>query len=154
MRGGRSPLEELPFQYADFADWQRNWMSGEVLERELQYWKRRLAGAPPVLELQSDRPRPAVKSFRGATHSFLLSAELTERLRRLSHDEGVTPFMTLLAAWQVLLSRYSGQKDIVAGTPIAGRNRSETEPLIGFFVNTLALRTDLSGGPSFREILR
>jgi amino acid adenylation domain-containing protein len=153
-QGQPSPLAELPLQYADFADWQRGWMSGDVLERELQYWKGRLAGAPPVLALPLDRPRPAVKSFRGATHSFLLPAELTERLRRLCQDEGVTPFMTLLAAWQTLLARYSGQEDIVVGTPIAGRNRSETEPLIGFFVNTLVLRTDLSGQPTFGEILK
>ena len=153
-QGQPSPLVELPLQYADFADWQRGWMSGDVLKRELQYWKERLAGVPPVLALPLDRPRPAVKSFRGAAHSFFLAAELTERLRRLSHEQGVTPFMTLLAVWQVLLSRYCGQEDIVVGTPIAGRNRSETEPLIGFFVNTLALRTDLSGEPTFKEILK
>jgi amino acid adenylation domain-containing protein len=152
---GRPPtLDELPLQYADFADWQRGWMQGEVLERELQYWRRRLAGAPPVLELPTDRPRPAVKSFRGATHSFLLPRELAARLRRLSHEEGATLFMTLLAAWQALLSRYTGQEDVVVGSPIAGRNRAETEGLIGFFVNTLALRTDLSGEPTFREILK
>ena len=153
LKGEESPLEELSIQYADFAVWQREWMSGEVLERELDYWRRQLADAPPVLELPTDRPRPAVQSFEGSRHSFVLPAELSEQLRRLSREEGVTLFMTLLAGFQSLLARYSRQSDIVVGSPIAGRNRAETEALIGFFVNTLALRTDLSGDPSFRQVL-
>ena len=153
LKGEESPLEELSIQYADFAVWQREWMSGEVLERELDYWRRQLADAPPVLKLPTDRPRPAVQSFEGSRHSFVLPAELSEQLRRLSREEGVTLFMTLLAGFQSLLARYSRQSDIVVGSPIAGRNRAETEALIGFFVNTLALRTDLSGDPSFRQVL-
>ncbi len=154
LKGEASPLAELSIQYADFAVWQREWMSGEVLERELNYWRQQLAGAPPVLELPTDRPRPPVQSIAGARHAFLLPGELSEALRRLSREEGVTLFMTLLAAWQALLSRYSGQGEVVVGSPIAGRNRAEVEPLIGFFVNTLALRTELSGDPSFGELLR
>ncbi|HEX7955683.1 MAG TPA: condensation domain-containing protein, partial [Pyrinomonadaceae bacterium] len=154
LKGEESPLAELSIQYADFAVWQRTWMSGEVLERELGYWRQQLAGAPPVLELPADRPRPAIRSVRGATHYFTIEAEAADGLRRLSGAEGVTLFMTLLAGFQSLLSRYSGQEDIVVGSPIAGRNRAETEALIGFFVNTLALRTDLSGDPSFREAVR
>jgi amino acid adenylation domain-containing protein len=154
LKGAESPLAELTIQYADFAVWQRQWMSGEVLERELNYWRQQLEGAPPVLELPTDRPHPAVRSFAGARHSFLLSEELTEGLRRLSREEGATLFMTLLAGWQALLARYSGQSDIVVGSPIAGRNRAETESLIGFFVNTFALRARVDGGRNFRELLR
>ena len=153
LKGKESPLAELTVQYADFAAWQRGWMQGEVLERELQYWRGQLGGELPVLELPTDRPRPAVQTFRGARHSFTLPQELAGRLEGLSRREGVTLFMTLLAAWQALLSRYSGQDDVVVGSPIANRNRAETEGLIGFFVNTLALRTDLSGEPTFRELL-
>ncbi len=152
--GQPSPLAELPIQYADYAAWQRSWLVGEELERQLGYWREQLAGAPSVLELPTDRPRPAVQTFSGSTESRVLSADLSEGLRRLSRKEGVTLFMTLLAAWQALLSRYSGQEDIVVGCPIANRQRSEVERLIGFFVNTLVLRTDLSGEPSFRELLR
>ncbi len=152
--GEESPLAELEIQYADFAAWQREWLTGEVLGEQLEYWKEQLKGAPPVLELPTDRPRPAVQSYRGAHHAFTLTPELTVSLKQLSQREGCTLFMTLLAAFQVLLSRYSGQEDVVVGTPIANRNRAEVEPLIGFFVNTLALRTDLSGEPSFREVLR
>ncbi len=152
--GEESPLAELEIQYADFAAWQREWLTGEVLDEQLTYWKEQLKGAPPVLELPTDRPRPAVQSYRGARQSFFLSEELTAALTKLSQREGCTLFMTLLAAFQVLLSRYSGQEDVVVGTPIANRNRAEVEPLIGFFVNTLALRTDLSGEPSFREVLK
>ncbi|HEX2092009.1 MAG TPA: amino acid adenylation domain-containing protein, partial [Longimicrobiaceae bacterium] len=152
-RGEPSPLPELPVQYADFATWQREWLAGEVLERQLGWWREALAGAPPVLELPADRPRPATPSFRGAGHSLFLDAETTRELRALSRREGATLFMTLLAAFQALLARYSGQDDLVVGTPIAGRTRAETEGLIGFFVNTLALRGDLSGDPTFRELL-
>jgi amino acid adenylation domain-containing protein len=151
--GRQSPLAELEVQYADYAIWQREWLQGEVLERQSAYWRKQLADTPPALELPTDRPRPAVRSYRGALEAVRLSPELTEALKELSRREGATLFMTLLAAFQVLLRRYSGQEDVVVGTPIANRTRSETEQLIGFFVNTLALRTDLSGDPSFRAVL-
>jgi Condensation domain len=152
--GQPSVLPQLPIQYADFAHWQRQWLKGEVLNRQLSYWKKQLAGAPPSLELPTDRPRLAVQSFHGAQQSLVLPKSLTESLKELSRQEGMTLFMTLLAAFKVLLCRYTGQEDIVVGTPIAGRNRAQIEPLIGFFINTLVLRTDLSGDPSFRELLR
>ena len=148
-----SPLPELPIQYADFAAWQREWLSGEVLEQELDYWRRQLAGAPATLKLPTDRARPSVQTHRGASYNFTLPAPLSAALRQLSRQEGATLFMTLLAAWQLLLSRHAGQEDVVVGTPIANRTRSETESLIGFFVNTLALRADLSGAPTFRELV-
>jgi amino acid adenylation domain-containing protein len=151
--GERSPLEELEIQYADYAVWQRNWLQGEVLKQQLSYWKRQLEGAPAVLELPTDRPRPPVQSFRGESQSLFLSAELTARLKELSRRQNVTLFMTLLAAFQTLLYRYSWQEDIVVGAGIANRSRHETENLIGFFVNMLALRTNLSGNPSFTELL-
>ena len=151
--GQPSPLEELAVQYADYAVWQREWLSGEVLEEQLDYWQRELGDAPPVLQLPTDRPRPAVQSPRGSRHLFELSAELTESLHELSRRQGATLFMTLLGAFQTLLSRYSGQEQVCVGTPIAGRNRSELEGLIGFFVNTLVLRGDLSGNPRFEEFL-
>ncbi len=149
-----SPLPELVVQYADFAVWQREWQRGEVLEKQLAYWKQQLAGHLPVLELPTDRPRPAVQSYRGAHEMIAFPRSLSEELRALSRREGVTLFMTLLAAWQTLLHRYSGQRDIIVGSPIANRNRAETEPLIGFFVNTLVMRTNMTGNPAFREILR
>jgi amino acid adenylation domain-containing protein len=152
--GQPSPLPELTLQYADFAHWQRGWLAGDVLEGQLGYWKKQLAGAPAALELPLDHPRPAVQTFRGAPEPLSFSAELTAALKELSRREGVTLFMTMLAAWQTLLARYSGQEDVVVGTPIAGRNRAEMEPLIGFFVNTLVLRTNLSGDPRFIELLR
>ena len=151
--GKPSPLAELPIQYADFAYWQRQWLQGEVLETQLSYWKEQLQGVP-VLQLPTDRPRPAVQTFHGASQSLVLPRSLAEALKRLSRQEGVTLFMTLLAAFKTLLCRYTGQEDIVVGTPMAGRNRVEIEPLIGFFINTLALRTDLSGDSSFRELRR
>ena len=147
-------LPPLPLQYADFARWQREWLQGENLERELAFWKRQLEGAPPVLEIPTDRPRPEVQSFRGARHSQLLSTELLDGLKTLSRSEGSTAFMTLLAAFQVLLHRYTGQDDIVVGTDIAGRNRHELEHIIGFFVNHPVLRTRMDGNPSFRELLQ
>jgi amino acid adenylation domain-containing protein len=152
-KGLPSPLTELPVQYADYAVWQRQWLQGETLEQELGYWTLQLAGAPPVLPLPTDRPRTAKQNRQGKVQSLRLSKELTAQLKELCRREGVTLFMTLLAGFNALLSRYTGETDIVVGTPIAGRNRSETEGLIGFFVNTLALRTDLSGEPSFRELL-
>jgi amino acid adenylation domain-containing protein/FkbM family methyltransferase len=152
--GKASPLAELPIQYADYAMWQREWLSGEVLERQLEYWKQYLAGARAVLELPADRVRPAVQSFRGAHERFVLPAEMLESLKTLSRREGVTLFMTLLGAFQTLLYRYTGQPDIIVGSPIANRNRREIEPLIGFFTNTLVLRSEVSGNLSFRELLK
>ncbi|MGH7834634.1 MAG: amino acid adenylation domain-containing protein, partial [Candidatus Binatia bacterium] len=151
--GQPSRLPELPIQYADFAVWQRRWLQGEILERQLTYWKRQLA-ALPVTALPTDRPRPRFQSFRGAHRSVTLSESLSESLKNLSRREGVSLFMTLLAAFQTLLHRYTGQSDITVGSPIAGRNRQEIEGLIGFFVNTLVLRCDLSGDPTFPELLR
>jgi amino acid adenylation domain-containing protein len=152
---GVSPsLPALPIQYADFAQWQRNWLQGEVLESQLSYWKQQLGGSLPVLELPTDHPRPAIQTYNGGTIFVELSQDLTNALKALSQQEGVTLFMTLLAAFQILLYRYSGQEDIIVGTPIANRNRQEIEPLIGFFVNSLVLRTNLGGNPSFRELLK
>jgi len=150
--GEESPLEDLPIQYADFAVWQREWLKGEVLERELEYWRKQLAGVEE-LKLPTDHLRPAVDSYRGAEHVFFIDAESAAALRDLSREEGVTLFMTLLAAFQALLYRYTGQKDIVIGTPIANRSRLELEGLIGFLINTLAMRTQLSSDISFRELL-
>ena len=152
-KGQPSPLSSLPIQYADFAVWQRKWLRGEVLESQLSYWKKQLEGVPAVLSLPTDRPRPAVQSFRGQRQSIELSKELTQGLKALSRKEGVTLFMTLLAAFQTLLYRYTGQEDIVVGSPIANRNRTEIEGLIGFFVNTLVLRCNFSGNPTFKELL-
>src|SRR5437868_3750840 len=146
-------VRPLPVQYADFAVWQREWLRGAVLEEQLSWWKNQLQGAPPLLELPTDRPRPATQSFRGANVFHDLGADLTGKLESLSRQENATVFMTMMAAFQVLLSRTSGQEDIVVGSPIAARNRAEIEGLIGFFVNTLALRADLSGNPTFRELL-
>lgn len=151
--GQPSPLADLSIQYADFAAWQRKWLQGDVLGEQLAYWKRQLEGAPPLLELPTDHPRPAVQTYRGAQECLVLDEGLSEALGQLGRQEGATPFMTLLAAFQTLLYRYSGQEDLVVGSPIAGRNRVETEELIGFFVNTLALRTDLAGNPTFQELL-
>ncbi|HEX3252554.1 MAG TPA: amino acid adenylation domain-containing protein [Pyrinomonadaceae bacterium] len=151
--GKDSPLPELAIQYADYALWQREWLSGEVLERQLKYWRRQLAGAPPVLELPTDRPRPPVQTFHGAAESFNLDHALTEQLKSLSRTEGTTLFMTLLAAFKTLLFRYSEQASIVVGTPIAGRTQVETEGLIGLFINTLVLRTEVEATLSFRELL-
>ena len=147
-----SPLEELTVQYADYAVWQREWLRGEALEQQLGYWKKQLEGAP-VLELPADHARPAVMSERGAAVRCAVPADLTEKLKELSQKQGVTLFMGLLGAFQVLLSKYAGQQDVAVGTPVANRGRTEVEGLIGFFVNTLVLRTDLSGNPSFEEVL-
>ncbi|WP_166144129.1 non-ribosomal peptide synthetase [Methylosinus sp. RM1] len=151
--GGSSSLPPLALQYADYAAWQRDWLGGEVLERQLAYWRNELAGAPPSLDLPTDRPRPAAQDHAGAVCRFPVTKETTEGLRRLGRKEGATLFMTLLAAFQLLLSRYSGQSDICVGTPVANRRRVEFEGLIGCFVNTLVLRTDLSGDPTFRVLL-
>ncbi|NEQ21921.1 MAG: non-ribosomal peptide synthetase, partial [Microcoleus sp. SIO2G3] len=146
-----SPLPELPLQYADFAHWQREWLQGE-LETQLAYWQQQLDGVP-ILNLQVRRPKAALQSYRGATKLLELPPSLSDALEKLSQQEGVTLFMTLLAAFQILLYRYTQQEDIAVGSPIANRNRSEIEGLIGFFVNTLVLRTDLSGNPTFQELL-
>ncbi|MDJ0543983.1 MAG: amino acid adenylation domain-containing protein, partial [Microcystis sp. M53601_WE4] len=147
-------LPELAIQYADFAVWQRQWLQGEILENQLNYWKKQLTGAPPLLELPTDKPRPATANFRGHSISFQIDSELTEKLKLLSQKSGVTLFMTLLAALNTLLFRYSGQDDILIGTPTANRNRQEIEPLIGFFVNTLVLRNSLEGNPTFSGLLQ
>jgi amino acid adenylation domain-containing protein len=152
-QGKPSPLPPLSVQYPDFAEWQRQWLTGERLAAEVRYWRERLAEAPAILALPTDRPRPEVQSYAGASHLFQCSRGVTERLVQLSRRSGSTLFMVLLAAFKVLLFRYTGQMDIVIGTPIANRNRTELEDLIGFFVNTLALRTDLSGDPTFLEVL-
>ncbi|HEX2189552.1 MAG TPA: amino acid adenylation domain-containing protein, partial [Longimicrobiaceae bacterium] len=152
-RGEPAALEELPVQYADYAVWQRSWLTGETLEAQLGYWRERLAGAPPLLEVPTDRPRAAGPDPRAEAHGFHLAPELSRRLRELSRGEGATLFMTLLAGWQALLGRYAGQDDVVVGSAVAGRNRGETEGLIGFFVNMLALRADLSGDPTWAELL-
>jgi hypothetical protein len=152
-RGLPSPLPELSIQYADYAAWQRRWLRGQVLRDQLAYWRGQLAGVPP-LELPTDRPRPAAPSRRGGERRAVLPAALAGRVRALALQEGATPFVVLLAAFQALLHRYSGQDDFAVGTPIAGRTRSEVEGLIGLFINTLVLRADLSGGPTFRELVR
>jgi amino acid adenylation domain-containing protein len=146
-------LAPLPVQYADFAAWQRRWMAGETLASELAHWRRQLEGAPPVLELPTDRPRPAVQSLRGATRRLALPPWLTQALAALARRSGATLFMTLLAAFQALLARLSGQRDLVVGSPIAGRNYREIEGLIGCFVNVLALRADLTADLSFSALL-
>ena len=146
-------LPELPVQYADFAHWQREWLRGEVLEEQVAYWRRQLAGAPRVMELPLDRPRPARQSFQGALQRVALAPGLGAAVRELCRREDATPFMVLLAAWGLLLGRHAGQPDVLVGTPIAGRNRQELENLIGFFVNTLTLRVDLTGAPGFARLL-
>ncbi|MEE8524784.1 MAG: amino acid adenylation domain-containing protein [Thermoanaerobaculia bacterium] len=156
LSGGTAALPELPIRYADFAVWQRQRMTGEELENQLAYWKRQLADAPAALELPFDRPRSKASTFRGARHDFALSADLRATLRSLARDQGVTLFMLLLAAFQVLLHRLTGQSDVVVGSPVANRTRDEIRDLIGFFVNTLVLRSDLSQqcrDPSFRQLL-
>ncbi len=164
--GRPSPLPELPVQYADYAAWQRRWLEdaqdrgNSALQRQLAYWQQQLAGLPPLLELPTDRPRPAVQTLHGARHAFRLSLELTAGLKSLSRKHGATLYMTLLAAFQTLLYRYTGQDDIPVGTPIAGRNRPEIAGLIGFFVNTLVMRGNLApereggGAPTFLDLLR
>jgi amino acid adenylation domain-containing protein/non-ribosomal peptide synthase protein (TIGR01720 family) len=152
-QGLPSSLPDLPIQYVDFAVWQRQWLQGDVLQAQLHYWQTQLANAPTLLELPTDRPRPSVQGWQGATHSFILSLELTEAIASLSQHERVTPFMLLLAAFDILLYRYTGQMDILVGSPISNRNRSEIEGLIGSFINTLVFRANLSGNPSFRELL-
>ncbi|HEU5227168.1 MAG TPA: amino acid adenylation domain-containing protein [Ktedonobacteraceae bacterium] len=152
VRGEAPALPALPIQYSDFACWQRQWLSGAVLDAQLDYWKRQLADIAP-LELPTDYPRPAIQTFRGADITFTLSQKLTAALRALSKQEGVTLFMTLLTAFQILLYSYTGQEDITVGTPITNRHQEELDRLIGLFINTLALRVNLSGNPTFAELL-
>jgi amino acid adenylation domain-containing protein len=155
--GQPSPLPELPIQYVDYAGWQRQWCEAEAYRSQLTYWQKQFATLPPVLELPTDHARPNVqtyRAFRGADQTITLSKTLTRELKLLCQKENVTLFMALLAAYQILLHRYTGEEDIVVGTPIAGRQMPETEELIGLFINTLAVRTDLSGNPSFRELLK
>jgi amino acid adenylation domain-containing protein len=152
-QGRPSPLPALPLQYPDFALWQRQWLQGEVLARHLDYWKRQLAGAPEVLDLPTDRPRPPQQTYEGARHTFTLPGELTAQLKALSQSEGVTLYITLLATFQILLWRTSGQQDFLLGTPTANRSRVEIEPLIGFFINTLVMRADLRGDPTVHTLL-
>ncbi|MEG4530220.1 amino acid adenylation domain-containing protein [Microcoleus sp. D2_18a_D3] len=148
-----SPLPELSVQYADFASWQRQWLQGEVLETQLAYWKKQLGGNLPVLNLPTDRPRSAVQTFRGAVHKFTIPKAIAEEIAQLSQREKATLFMTLLAAFKTLLYRYTGQEDILVGSPIANRNRREIEEVIGLFANTLVFRTNLSSNPTFKELL-
>jgi amino acid adenylation domain-containing protein len=152
-RGEEPVLEPLPLQYADYATWQRGRLAGERLATLVDHWRQRLTGAPPALELPTDRPRPAIRSFRGGRRPLVVAGPLAGRLRALTHGQGVSLFMLLLAAFEVVLSRLSGQEDVVVGTPTAGRTRPELEGLFGMFLNTLVLRTDLSGDPPFTELL-
>jgi len=153
-RGGEHVLPDLPIQYGDYVLWQREWLQGEVLEQQLAYWRKKLGGTLPVLELPADRMRPAVQTQTGVTEFFTVPVSFYAGLTQLSREEGVTLFMTLLSAFDVLLSRCSGQDDLIVGTPIAGRTRMEIEGLTGFFVNTLVLRTNMEGNPTFRELLK
>ncbi|WP_280613103.1 non-ribosomal peptide synthetase [Burkholderia pseudomallei] len=148
------PLAPLPLQYADYAAWQRRWLASGQLEKQGAFWQTNLSGAPTLLELPTDRPRPPKQSHAGASVEVKLGAALSERVKRLSQRHGVTPYMTLLSSWAAVLSRLSGQEEVVIGSPVAGRNRTEVEPLIGFFVNTLALRLDLSSEPTVGELLK
>jgi amino acid adenylation domain-containing protein len=148
-----NPLPALSIQYADFAVWQRQYLSGEVLDKQLNYWQEQLATVSPVLTLPTDKPRPAIQTFQGGVERFQLDQNVTQGLKKLGQDQVATLFMTLLAGFGVLLSRYSGQSDLMVGSPIANRNQAEIEPLIGFFANTLALRINLSENPSFLELL-
>jgi amino acid adenylation domain-containing protein len=153
LAGEEEPLEPLPLQYADYALWQREYLSGERLQAQIDYWRRHFAGAPPMLELPTDRPRPAMQTYRGAIVPANLPRAQTDALQALARREGATLFMVLLAAWKAVLARHAAQDAVVVGTPIAGRTQEETEGLIGLFINTLALHTDLSGDPTFRQLV-
>ena len=151
--GRPSPLPELVVQYADYAAQERQWLQGEVLEKQLAFWRKQLKGVPPVLELPFDRPRPATRTFQGACEMLRIPQESVHALKELGRQQGATLFMTLMAGFQALLSRYSGHEQIVVGTDLANRTMPETERMIGFFINLLAVRNDLSGNPTFRELL-
>ena len=152
-KDAEDPLAPLTIQYPDYAVWQRQWLSGERLQRQVDYWRAALTDAPVLLDLPTDRPRPARQDLSAAALPFELDRQHSQKLKNLSYRHGVTLFMTLLAAWSAVLSRLSGRDDIIVGVPIAGRQRVEIEGLIGFFVNTLALRIDVSGGLSGLELL-
>jgi amino acid adenylation domain-containing protein len=154
LKGQTPYLPPLPFQYVDYTFWQRQWLSGTLLTEQIQYWVERLKDAPTVIEIPSDHPRPAVPTFRGARQPIVLPQHLNNALQNWSQQEGVTLFMVLLAAWNILLYRYSGSEDILVGSPVANRTTPDLEKLVGFFVNTLVLRTDLSGNPTVRELLQ
>ena len=154
IKGEEVHLQQLEIQYADYALWQRQWLEAEVLDKQLDYWKQELHAVPTVLELPTDRARPPVQRFEGAYEAFRLEPEVSEGVKRLTREEGATLFMSLLAAFEVMLYRYSGQQQICIGTPIANRTRPEVEKLIGFFVNTLVMKADLTARPSFRDLLR
>jgi non-ribosomal peptide synthetase component F len=153
VRDQPSPLADLNIQYADYSAWQHDYLRGDVLEMYLRYWRKQLAGAPALLELPTDHSRPPSQTLHGATHSIILPTRTAAEIKRLSRAEGATLFMTLLAAFQTLLHRWTGQDDIVVGSDIANRSKLETEGLIGCFFNFLTLRTDLSGNPTFRQLL-
>jgi hypothetical protein len=152
-KGQASPLPEPAVQYKDFAVWQREWLQGAVLDEQLAYWKDRLSDVPPM-ELPTEKPREMVQTYRGGKQAAIFPAELAERIKKLAQHEGVTLYVILLAAFQTLLSRYTENADVIVGSPSAGRNQIETEKLIGFFVNSLVMRSDLSGNPSFSEVLK
>ncbi|APR77528.1 Siderophore biosynthesis non-ribosomal peptide synthetase [Minicystis rosea] len=154
LSGAPARLPDLPIRYRDYAAWQRAWLSGDTYDRELAYWRERLSGAPRAHDLPTDRPRAAVPSHRGGRHSFTIAADLVKAVKDLSRREGVTPFMAFLAAFEVLLHRYTGQTDLLVGTPSAGRGRTEMEGLVGFFVNTLVLRVEATPDLAFRELLQ
>src|SRR5262249_38867239 len=151
--GECSPLEELPIQYADYTVWQREYLAGGILEAEVRYWKEQLKDAA-ILKLPTDHVRPAATSYRGGSERVEIGARSSEALRNLSRREGATLFMVMMAAFKVVLMRWSGEEDVVVGTVIANRTRREVEGLIGFFVNTLVMKTNLGGNPSFRELIR
>jgi acyl carrier protein len=153
LEGKPSPLPELTLQYADYASWQKKYLQGAVLENQIGYWREHLRGAPALLQLPFDRPRPAVRKFEGAYDPIPISKDVADLIRKFSQQEGATPFMTLLAAFNALLARYSGQDHIVLGTDIANRTTAETERMLGFFINLLPLHSDLSGDPTFRELV-
>ncbi|MCP4646664.1 MAG: non-ribosomal peptide synthetase, partial [bacterium] len=152
--GQPSPLPELSIQYADFAVWQRQWLQGEVLEEQIGYWREQLKEIPDVHHLPMDHPRPKVQSYHGAIYEHDIDGEMQEKLNLLCRQQGVTLFMTLSAAFAVLMSRYSNERDVVIGAPIANRTHAELAPLIGFFVNSFALRTQIEGNPGFTELLK
>jgi hypothetical protein len=152
--GSQSPLLELPVQYSDFASWQREWLKGEVLEGLTSYWKEELAGAPTILELPTDKPRPAIQTFRGATVTFQLPEKLLEQLKTQAREQQATLFMMLQAGFMALLHRYTGQNDIVVGTPISGRTHGETQNLIGLFLNTVLLRAKFNDRQNFRSLVQ
>ena len=151
--GSPSPLPELTLQYADYAAQEREWLQGDVLEKQLAFWRERLKGSPPVLDLPLDHPRPTSRTFQGACEMLQIPLDTLRALKELGREEGATLFMALMAGFQALLSRYSGQEQIVVGTDLANRTTPDTERMIGFFINLLAVRNDLSGNPTFRELL-